>query len=37
MFFIIIVLFFYFVNVSNLQNHEIQQKIMNMEKYLYLT
>lgn len=37
MFFIIIILFFYFVNVSNLQNHEIQQKIINMEKYLYLT
>lgn len=36
MFFIIIDLFF-ILNVSNLQNHEIQQEIMNMEKYLYLT
>lgn len=36
MFFIIIDLFF-ILNVSNLQNYEIQQEIMNMEKYLYLT
>lgn len=37
MFLLLSFFFFYFVNVSNLQNHEIQQNIMNMEKYLYLT